>query len=946
MKKQGLFIMCVLVACSTMTYATMLQEIWDHAETDLDVAQAYMAENPPSSSEVLDTAMWTDRGVDNYIGRLSGWMTVPTTGVYQFYVASDDTSRLYVSPTIDVADAVVVARVDGWTASQEWAKEANQKSEDIPLKAGQIVAIYGVMQEAGGGDHLSIGVTGPGISTITLIDEWVTHIAPIATWARKPVPVDGADDVIRDGVLSWLPGAYAGTHNVYLGASFGEVDSATSPTASGLTDNTYDPGRLEFGTTYYWRVDEVNGTPDRTVYKGEVWSFTVEPYAIVIPVDPSKVTASSSSEENPASKTVDGSGLDGSMHSADSDDMWLSALPDLNPSLTYEFDQAQKLDQMKIWNSNSESEPFVGWGLKDITVETSVDGVTWTSLTEQPIQLTKAPGLPTYDTPDVIDLGLIQAKYVRINILNNWGGVVPQYGVSEVQFTGLPVQARMPVPASGSVDVLPSALASWRAGREAGQHTIYVSTDPNALADGSAPSVSTMTNSVNLSALDLELGQTYYWRVDEVNEAQDPSVWAGPVWSLSTVEAVSVDDFESYTNFSPDRPFQAWIDGFGYSADEFYPVANPGNGTGAGVGHDIWSPTSPYFGGKIMEEAITIASNTKSLPFYYNNASGTSHIDRTFGLPQDWTAGAAKTLVLWVHGQLSNSDSNKLYVKINNTKVMYDGDISVPIWKQWQIDLTSLGANLSAVSTLSIGVEGSGSGLIYLDDIKLHRIAPPMVELPAGSDPSLVGYWTLDETEGLTAADSTGYGNHGTLVGMTGTEWTTGHSGGALEFNGAVGNPQYVDFGNDTSLQLNGSVTVSVWVKMKAGTDTLYMGIGGKLKTAPYQGFSLVRHSSGLFRLWADDGNGLIAGFEADSDRAYTDTEWHHVAGVVDAGISSLYVDGVKQAKQGAVALTDSGEVVHIGRQYSGLDDRYWNGLIDDFRIYYRALTDQEISGL
>jgi hypothetical protein len=364
------------------------------------------------------------------------------------------------------------------------------------------------------------------------------------------------------------------------------------------------------------------------------------------------------------------------------------------------------------------------------------------------------------------------------------------------------------------------------------------------------------------------------------------------------------------------------------------------------VGHYIWSPTSPYFGGKIMEEAITIASNTKSLPFYYNNASGTSHIDRTFGLPQDWTAGAAKTLVLWVHGQLSNSDSNKLYVKINNTKVMYDGDISVPIWKQWQIDLTSLGANLSAVSTLSIGVEGSGSGLIYLDDIKLHRIAPPMVELPAGSDPSLVGYWTLDETEGLTAADSTGYGNHGTLVGMTGTEWTSGHSGGALEFNGAVGNPQYVDFGNDTSLQLNGSVTVSVWVKMKAGTDTLYMGIGGKLKTAPYQGFSLVRHSSGLFRLWADDGNGLIAGFEADSDRAYTDTEWHHVAGVVDAGISSLYVDGVKQAKQGAVALTDSGEVVHIGRQYSGLDDRYWNGLIDDFRIYYRALTDQEISGL
>jgi hypothetical protein len=59
-----------------------------------------------------------------------------------------------------------------------------------------------------------------------------------------------------------------------------------------------------------------------------------------------------------------------------------------------------------------------------------------------------------------------------------------------------------------------------------------------------------------------------------------------------------------------------------------------------------------------------------------------------------------------------------------------------------------------------------------------------------------------------------------------------------------------------------------------------------------------------------------------------------------------LYVDGVKQAKTGEVNLTDSGEVAHIGRQYSGLDDRYWNGAIDDVRIYYRALSEQEIQGL
>jgi hypothetical protein len=766
--------------------------------------------------------------------------------------------------------------------------------------------------------------------------------------ATDPVPDAEAVDVLRDSVLSWTPGEFAGSHHLYLGTSFDQVDSATEPTASGLNVSSFDPGRLDFGTTYFWRVDEVNATPDRTVFKGDVWSFTVEPYSVMIPVDLDKVTASSSAADNPPGMTVNGSGLDGGTHSTQSDAMWLSAMPDLNPWLMVEFDDVQKLDTMLIWNANSASEGFVGWGMKDVNIETSMDGVTWTPLGAEPIQVSRAPGLPTYGDPHVIDFGLVQGRYVKINILNNWGGVVMQYGISEIQFYGLPVAARMPVPASGSVDVLPGSVASWRAGREAGQHTIYVSTDANAVADGTAPSVSSTTNSVNLGSLDLELGQTYYWRVDEVNEAEVPSVWTGPVWSFDTVEAVAVDDFEGYNNFSPDRPFQAWIDGFGYSADEFFPVANPGNGTGAGAGHDIWSPSSPHYDGQIMEETMTIAGSEQSLPLYYNNAGGTSHIDRTFAVPQDWTTGAPQTLVLWVHGQSTNAAANTLYLKVNNAKVTYDGDISVPIWKSWHVDLASLGTNLSAVTSLSIGVEGSGSGLIYLDDISLYRIAPPVVEPPAGSDPSLVGYWKLDETEGLTAVDSSGYGNHGTLVGMTGTEWTTGKFGGALTVTGASSaTPKYVRFENVSSLQLYDSATISAWVKMNEGNAGAYMGIAGKLVSGYYKGFSLVRHSSNVFRLWCDDGNGVLAGHEASSNDTYTDTEWHHLVGVVDDGTSTLYVDGVKQDMQGEVDLTDSGTYAHIGKQYG--DDsshRYWNGLVDEVRIYYRALTEQEISGL
>ncbi|MCF7975492.1 MAG: discoidin domain-containing protein [Phycisphaerae bacterium] len=917
--------------------------------------------SPDLNPEEFTASVWAnvDPSGSDYRSPITSRDDAPQRG-YIIYVEPSNTWSFWTGPGWDnlAGPAVVMGE---WThVAATYVNEAKKLYVNGELVAEGTAAMelntqrplrIGAGQTDGPGNYFFVGlIDDVAVFNHALTQEEIQEVMQgigAKELASKPNPEDALDDVVRDSVLSWTPGEYAGTHNVYVGASLDEVDSATEPTASGLNVSSFEPGRLDFGTTYFWRVDEVNGTPDRTVFKGSVWSFTVEPYSVMIPVDVDKVTASSSAADNPPSLTVNGSGLDGNTHSTESGDIWLSAMPDLNPWLRVEFDDVQKLDKMLIWNANSASEAFVGWGIKDVNIETSVDGVDWTSLAAEPIQVSQAPGLPTYSEPQVIDLDLVQAKYVRINILNNWGGVVVQYGVSEVQFYGLPVRARMPVPVSGSVDVLPSSTASWRAGREAGQHTIYVSTDANAVADGSVPSVSSSTNSVSLSSLDLELGQTYYWRVDEVNEAEAPSAWAGPVWRLSTVEAVTVDDFESYSNFSPDRPFQAWIDGVGYSADEFYPVANPGNGTGSAVGHDIWSSTSPYYNGEIMEGSTTIAGSSQSLPFYYNNAGGTaSHIDRTFAGPQDWTSGAASALVVWVHGQLSNPGADTLYVKINNTKVTYEGDITVPIWKPWTVDLTGLGINLSAVTTLSIGVEGSGSGLVYLDDISLYRIAPPVAELPAGSDPSLVGYWALDETEGLIAADSSGYGNDGTLVGMTGTEWTTGTQGGALAFNGAVGSPQYVDCGNSTSLQLSGSVTISAWVKMNAGNDALYMGIGGRLKTAPYQGFSLVRHSSNVFRLWADNGAGDIAGFDASSDATYTDTEWHQVVGVVDDGISTLYVDGVKQALQGEVSLTDSGEYAHIGRQYSGLDDRYWNGLIDEFRIYYRALSAQEISGL
>jgi hypothetical protein len=82
-----------------------------------------------------------------------------------------------------------------------------------------------------------------------------------------------------------------------------------------------------------------------------------------------------------------------------------------------------------------------------------------------------------------------------------------------------------------------------------------------------------------------------------------------------------------------------------------------------------------------------------------------------------------------------------------------------------------------------------------------------------------------------------------------------------------------------------------------------------------------------------------------NSKVTYTDTEWHHLVGVVGNDTGSLYVDGVKQAEEPA-QLVDAGELVYIGLQYGDWLDRFWKGAVDDVKIFYRGLSEQEIAGL
>ncbi|MCP4450135.1 MAG: discoidin domain-containing protein, partial [Planctomycetes bacterium] len=628
------------------------------------------------------------------------------------------------------------------------------------------------------GASFSLQLWGDGANHLGVCGFQVREAAPER--ASSPSPENEATDVLRESILSWNPGQFAAKHDLYLGESLDDVASGTVPTAAGLTDTSFDPGRLTLGQTYYWRVDEVNGTPDQTVFKGELWSFQVEPYSIPVAGDTIIVSASSVSNEfSTAEQAINGAGLDANgVHGMEPGTMWFTASVDVDPWIEFEFDGVKSLDMMKVWNANSAAESAIGWSVKDVITEVSVDGVTWDVLPEAS-QFSRGPGSPEYAQPDMIDLGGAAAKYLRLDIESNWGGLIMSYGLSEVQFFEIPVQARTPDPADGSIDIAPNAVITWRPGRNAAQHDVYVDTDVNAVAEGTAASVTTQTASLDLASMDLELGRTYYWRVDEVNDAEVPSAWASDVWSFTTVEALVVDNFEGYSNSSPTRPFQSWLDGIGYSADEFFPVAYGGNGTGAAIGHDIWSLSSPYFDGFIMETDRTIAGSRKSMPFYYANTGGVAaETQRTFATPQDWTVGGVQLLNISFFGEAENTGT--LYAKINGTKVTYTlepAHIAAQSWKTWNIDLAELGINLQSITTMAIGVEGSSaSGMLLIDDIVLRSVSSDTGEteslvnnfdlLPVGSNmhdvPGWEG-WFGDAQGGARVTDTVAYSGTNSL---------------------------------------------------------------------------------------------------------------------------------------------------------------------------------------
>jgi len=219
----------------------------------------------------------------------------------------------------------------------------------------------------------------------------------------------------------------------------------------------------------------------------------------------------------------------------------------------------------------------------------------------------------------------------------------------------------------------------------------------------------------------------------------------------------------------------------------------------------------------------------------------------------------------------------------------------------------------------------------------------------------LVGHWTLDEGSGTTVADVSGNGNDGTITNNPDFDdpiWIAGVSGSALEFHGdtsAYGTANYIDCGNDASLNITGPISIALWIRPDADDPEGKGAAGGE--TAP-----MAKAMSGMSPDWSWqvrygwNGPEPYMSFTFNtSPRAWAFVgrnleryEWAHISCSFDGMTLKCYLNGEETDSTPMGAITGSQTPVLIGSDGWGCD---WIGAIDDVRIYNHALSEAEILG-
>jgi hypothetical protein len=216
----------------------------------------------------------------------------------------------------------------------------------------------------------------------------------------------------------------------------------------------------------------------------------------------------------------------------------------------------------------------------------------------------------------------------------------------------------------------------------------------------------------------------------------------------------------------------------------------------------------------------------------------------------------------------------------------------------------------------------------------------------------LIGHWKLDETSGTVAADSSGYGNDGTIY--NNVTFEAGQIDGSFKFTGSAAN-QYVGIPHSTSLNLgNGdSYTVAFWVKVNSLTSQFQHFISKSDGTNAKSPFELYMNTRGTksstLEIIGSIKNNIIGW--PNNQVVYTRSKtgfvnvWHHVALVRNGNSMSIYFGGVhRNTVSPAINDASNTRFITLGQRS---DSNIWlDGNLDDVRIYNTNLSSTQIAAL
>jgi serine/threonine protein kinase len=228
----------------------------------------------------------------------------------------------------------------------------------------------------------------------------------------------------------------------------------------------------------------------------------------------------------------------------------------------------------------------------------------------------------------------------------------------------------------------------------------------------------------------------------------------------------------------------------------------------------------------------------------------------------------------------------------------------------------------------------------YESRLRLYASGRPytQADLWSFSTGRMLGWWRLDERSGSTAADASGNGNDGTVTGSPQWQPSAGRIGGALLLrNGSV------QIGRESLFDVTEAVTISAWTRIDI-LDKWWQSLVTKGDTA----WRLHRSGDADCLEFTCNGPQSSSGGAASAkgNRAIADGRWHHIVATYDGSRIALYCDGQLDASSPAWGrLQTNDQPVCIGDN-AEQPGRYWNGWIDDVRIYSYALSEAEIAAL